>query len=191
MPPDSVMILLSRLSHSDSSRSTFSRCAGSGGLPNRPRLKRTVAHTRLERVGRQLLRHQADLAARGAVVAHDVVAVGEHRAGAGVDDAADDADQRGLAGAVGPEQREDLAAADVEVDVLERLEARGVGLADVADRDDGGGVARRHAESSFVSALRRHLDDDLALRVSLRDMGDGLGRRLQRVASLDHRCQRT
>ena len=41
----------------------------------------------------------------------------------GVDDAADDVDQRRLAGAVRPEQREDLAAADVEVDVLERLEA--------------------------------------------------------------------
>ena len=32
----------------------------------------------LERVGRQLLRHQADLGARRAIVAHDVVAVGEH-----------------------------------------------------------------------------------------------------------------
>ena len=44
----------------------------------------------------------------------------------------------------GPEQREDLAAADVEVDVLERLEARGVGLADVADGhgDVVGGVVR-------------------------------------------------
>ena len=50
------------------------------------------------------------------------------RARAGVDDAADDADQRRLAGAVGAEQREDLAAPDLEVDVLERLEARGVGL---------------------------------------------------------------
>jgi hypothetical protein len=114
MPPDSVMILSSRLSHSDRSRSTFSRCAGSGGRPNRPRLKRP-SPTRLERVGGQLLRHQADLLRAARVVAHDVVPVGEHRAGARVDDAADDADQRGLAGAVGPEQREDLAAADVEV----------------------------------------------------------------------------
>ena len=36
----------------------------------------------------------------------------------GVDDAADDADERGLAGAVGAEQREDLAALDIEVTVL-------------------------------------------------------------------------
>jgi hypothetical protein len=59
------------------------------------------------------------LRARRAEVADDVVAVGDHRA-AGVDDAADDADQRGLAGAVGAEQREDLAALDVEVDALQR-----------------------------------------------------------------------
>ena len=60
----------------------------------------------------------------------------------GVDDAADDADQRGLAGAVGPEQREDLAAPDVEVDVLQRLEARGIGLGQVGDGDDGVGMVR-------------------------------------------------
>ncbi len=45
MPPDSVMILLSFLSQSDSERSTRSMCPGSAGLPNRPRLNETVAHT--------------------------------------------------------------------------------------------------------------------------------------------------
>ena len=105
MPPDSVMIRLSFLSHSDRSRSTFSMCAGSGGLPNRPRLNDTVAHTDLERVGRQFLRHQTDHRAGGAIVAHDVVAIDEHGAAGRVDDAADDADQRRLAGAVRPEQR--------------------------------------------------------------------------------------
>ena len=39
------MILLSFLSYSDSARSTFSMWAGSGGLPNRPRLKLTVLYT--------------------------------------------------------------------------------------------------------------------------------------------------
>ena len=62
--------------------------------------------------------------ARGAVVRDDVMAVDRHGARGRLDDAADDADQRGLAGAVRAEQREDLAAADVEIDVLERLEAR-------------------------------------------------------------------
>src|SRR5689334_6168255 len=45
MLPDSVMILLSFFSHSDRSRSTFSICAGLARLPNRPRLKLTVAQT--------------------------------------------------------------------------------------------------------------------------------------------------
>ncbi len=45
MPPESVMTLLSFLVHSERSFSTFSICAGSGGLPNSPRLKDTVFHT--------------------------------------------------------------------------------------------------------------------------------------------------
>src|SRR5690606_22134373 len=51
--------------------------------------------------------------------------------------AADDADERGLAGAVGPQQSEDLAAVHLEVDVPERGEARSVGLAESLDRYDG------------------------------------------------------
>ena len=45
MPPDSCMMRESFFSHSDSSRRIFSTSAGSRGLPNRPRLKLTVAHT--------------------------------------------------------------------------------------------------------------------------------------------------
>src|SRR6266704_3446862 len=45
MPPESVITLLSFLSHKDRSLSTFSMCAGSAGLPKRPRLKDTVFHT--------------------------------------------------------------------------------------------------------------------------------------------------
>ncbi len=45
MPPDSVRIIESFLSHSDSERRTFSICAGFGALPNRPRLRLVVAHT--------------------------------------------------------------------------------------------------------------------------------------------------
>jgi hypothetical protein len=95
---------------------------------------------RLERVGRQLLRHQADLGARGAEVGHDVVAVRDDLPGGGVDDAADDADERGLAGAVGPEQREDLAALDLDVQVP-RLTRRASALeGNVSD----GGATRLH-----------------------------------------------
>ena len=60
MPPDSVMIFASFLSHSDRSRSTFSMTAGSRGLPNRPRLNCVRVPDRLEHVGGELLRHEAD-----------------------------------------------------------------------------------------------------------------------------------
>ena len=58
----------------------------------------------------------------------------------GIDDAADDADQRGLAGAIGAQQRKDLATADVKVDAFQRLEAGAIGLGEVCDGDDGGHV---------------------------------------------------
>jgi len=53
------------------------------------------------------------------------------------DDAADDVDQRGLAGAVRAEQREDLALLDLQVDALQRLAAAGVGLGEALDGEDG------------------------------------------------------
>jgi hypothetical protein len=88
-------------------------CAGFGRLAEQAAAERHRRPHRFEGVGGQFLRHQADQRARGAVVGDDVVAVDRTRARAGIDDAADDADQRGLAGAVGAEQGEDLAAADV------------------------------------------------------------------------------
>ena len=47
----------------------------------------------------------------------------------------------------GPEQREDLAAADLEVDVLEGVEAGGVGLGQTRDGEygHGGYVSERRA----------------------------------------------
>ena len=104
----------------------------SARLPNRPRLNDDRRPHRLERVGRELLRHEPDQRARGAVVAHDVVAVDRDPAVAGgLTMPQIDADQRGLARAVRAEQREDLAAADLEVDVLQRVEPRRVGLGEI------------------------------------------------------------
>ena len=128
MPPDSVMILASFFSHSDRSFRSFSISAGLRGLPNRPRLNDTSSHTFSKALVVEFLRHQADHRAGGAIVRDDVVAGDRDLAGARLDDAADDVDQRRLAGAVRPEQRENLAAADVQVDALQRLEAAGVGL---------------------------------------------------------------
>ena len=136
MPPDSVMILLSFLSHSDRSFSTFSMCAGLARLAEQAAAEGHGRPHRFEGVGRQFLRHEADHRARGAVVGDDVVAVDEDAAGGRIDDAADDADQRRLAGAVRAEQREDFAAPDAQVDVLQRLEAGRVGLREVRYGDD-------------------------------------------------------
>ena len=54
-----------------------------------------------------------------------------------IDRAADDADQRRLAGTVRTQECEDLAAADLQIDVLQRLEAGPVGLAKARYGDDG------------------------------------------------------
>jgi hypothetical protein len=54
-----------------------------------------------------------------------------------IDDAANDADQRRLAGAVRAEESEDLAAAYLEIDPFKRLKSGGVGLAEILDADDG------------------------------------------------------
>src|SRR6266436_8088162 len=83
---------------------------------------------RLERVRMQFLRHEPDQPARGAVITVYVMAADGDAAFAEIGDAADDADQSGLAGAVRAEQRENLAAFDVEVDVVQRLEGGAVGF---------------------------------------------------------------
>ena len=54
------MIFSSFLSQSDSVLEDFSISAGSCGLPNRPRLKETVAHTVSKASSGQFLRHEAD-----------------------------------------------------------------------------------------------------------------------------------
>ena len=70
-----------------------------------------------ERVGGQFLRHQADAGAGVAVVGQLVLAVDQHRRRpTAVTMPQTMLIKRRLAGAVGAEQRENLAAADVEVD---------------------------------------------------------------------------
>src|SRR4051794_2426209 len=61
----------------------------------------------------------------------------------------DDAGQRGLARAIFPEQGDDLAGVDVQVDLAEHLE-RAVALRDAAEREDGLG----HGADSPLSAVR-------------------------------------
>jgi hypothetical protein len=64
------------------------------------------------------------------------MAVGQDDALARRDNPADDADQGRLARAIRTEQGKDLAAANLQVDVLEGLEAGGVGLGEIRDGND-------------------------------------------------------
>ncbi len=54
-----------------------------------------------------------------------------------IDDAANDTNQCSLAGTVWPEQRNDFAFADLEVNILQRLESSSVGFRQVFNLDNG------------------------------------------------------
>mmetsp|Transcript_29280 Transcript_29280/g.53020 ORF Transcript_29280/g.53020 Transcript_29280/m.53020 type:complete len:262 (-) Transcript_29280:10-795(-) len=98
-----------------------------------------LAHAE-EGVEHQFLRHHAQRLARGGVVVHHVVAHHAHAALGGTGQAGQHADQRRLAGAVGAEQAEELAAADVEADAIQCLDLPSpVGFLDVLKRDGNGG----------------------------------------------------
>ena len=90
----------------------------------------------LERFYMQFLRHKADQAARGAEVGDDVVPAHRHRARARVHQPAHDRNQRCLAGAVRPKQRQYFAFLDVEADCIERLQSAGVSLGEFGNGDD-------------------------------------------------------
>ena len=68
---------------------------------------------RLEGVRVQLLRHQADAGPGLAILGLVVSTVHQHLARRWLDDAADNADQRRLARAVGAQQGQDLPLADL------------------------------------------------------------------------------
>ena len=73
-----------------------------------------------------------------AILVFEMMSVDQDHAARRIDDAAHDVDQRGLAGAVRPQQREDLAAPDLQVDAVQRLESGAIGLGEVGDGYDGG-----------------------------------------------------
>src|SRR5262245_21174442 len=77
---------------------------------------------RLEGISRELLGYQPNQRPRRAEILDDIVATDGHPTVCRIDDPAHNADQRGLAGAIGAEQREDFAAPDLQVDVLEGAE---------------------------------------------------------------------
>jgi hypothetical protein len=86
---------------------------GAGRTAEHPARKGDGAVDPREHVEAELLRHQADARPQLAPVLRHVLAEGADGPGGRADEAADRADQRRLAGAVGAEQGEDLAAADL------------------------------------------------------------------------------
>ena len=70
---------------------------------------------------RVMLEHEADMALAGAA-RERILAVEGDLAGIRPVEAGDDPQQRGLAGARRPEQRQQLAVADLQIDIVERGE---------------------------------------------------------------------
>ena len=84
---------------------------------------------------RRRLEHEAEAAA-GAAGRGEVAAPPAELASARRDEPGDEIEERGLAAAGGPEQRQEFAALDGEVDRRERARAVRVALLDAGQRDD-------------------------------------------------------
>ena len=93
---------------------------------------------RQRRQDRLFLKHHGDAGIEGLARRGDAdrPAIDEDAAGIGLVDAVEDLEQRRLARAILADEPHDLAAVDVEADVIQRLHAR-KGLGDAADLEDG------------------------------------------------------
>jgi hypothetical protein len=91
---------------------------------------------RFEHVGGKLLGNQANHGTRRPIVHDDIVTAYGDRAGARGDNTANYTNESRLAGAIGSEQREYFALIDVEIDALQRLKTRLVGLRQAFDGDN-------------------------------------------------------
>ena len=105
-----------------------------------------LAH-REERVEHQFLRYHAELAARIAIIRDDVVPHHSDVARIDPDEPGQGRNQRGLAGAVGAQQAEELAGADRQVDAVE-CSNRAIVLARAADFDRRLGQAASSSNGS-------------------------------------------
>ena len=106
-----------------------------------------------ERIEHELLRHDAQRAARIAVVGDDVVAQHPRRAGVGAGQPREDRDQRRLARAVRSQQAEELALLDGEAHAGQRLHAAEA-AGDVVDFD-GERHDRRSIAADQTADVRR------------------------------------
>ena len=129
------MIIVSRLSHSDSDFSTFSICSSLGGLPNRPRLNRNVLQT----VSNVSVGNSCGTSPILARVSRNSVTMSWPSTSTspplGLTMPQTILISVVLPAPFGPKQAEDLAPVDLEINILECLEPTGVGLGQAFDRN--------------------------------------------------------
>src|SRR5712692_1865439 len=132
-----------------------------------------IAERREPRKQSGLLEHDQALAAGP----YDRLAVGEHAAGIGLRQAGHDVEKRGLAAAAGADQADELAVADLERDVVERMHVCAAGaipLGDALDHELG----RPRARAGMRARLRAGRSTGAAHHgVSIRRERSGISRR--------------
>jgi hypothetical protein len=138
MPPEYVLVRRSAAStRPTSSSSSPARACLRPRDPVQAALELEQLATGLERVEPDLLEGDADAPPDRGAVADDVDARDAGAAAGGREQGAQHAHGRGLAGPVRPEEAEDLAARDGEVDRAHRLDAALEGALERAGLDGG------------------------------------------------------
>src|SRR5688500_5553685 len=87
-------------------------------------------------IGREMMGNKTNQCERSGVGIDTVLAIVSDTSSSWVDDAVHNADQRGFAGTIRSEQRDDFAFLDFEIDVFECFEACGVGFTQVLYLDN-------------------------------------------------------
>src|SRR5262249_2714742 len=108
-----------------------------------PRLVHEDGRDRLELIEVDFLRHHADTRLRQRELGVEIVSKDRYLAARLVDEGGHYADCGRLAGAVGPEQREEIAFIDFQVDALQGLHAVLVGFRELTEREGLHGVVGR------------------------------------------------
>ena len=180
MPDDSVAMGRSRSMSKRRARSSMSPLHRLTAQPAEELDELTAGHVLVQA---QLARQVGDVAAGGDAVAPAVVAGDAGRPGGGPQEAQEQAQGRGLAGAVGAEQAEHLARRHVQVEVVEGAEAAVVFRQVFGSQQHGWSVGgRRRAIGAAVCLL--------SITDSFRNRRDGCRATESRFASPIPSCRR-
>src|SRR5690554_1393475 len=109
---------------------------GIGGLAKQAPTEAHGGPDAFKGVSEQFLGDQPDLGAGGTKVTLNVVAIGQYLTGGRLDNATDNADQRGFTRTVGAQQGENLAPANFQIYIFEGLKTGRIRLVQVFHRKD-------------------------------------------------------